>query len=177
MGWKTRIARKKCIAVIKLVLFFAFVADVNALIEYLKIEHRIVIVNHSLARSIETPEAKEEPVKEAAKEQSVEEQIVAVFHEEPELALAVFKAESVHNPKAIGYNCRYGNISQACRPEDRHKAWSVDCGVAQINIQGQTCPEELLEVGKNLAIAKSMYEKRGWSPWWAYRNGAYKKHL
>lgn len=103
------------------------------------------------------------------------------FPEEKKLITAVFKAESGHNPKSMGWNCRYTEngktVSKACKPEDRHKAWSVDCGVAQINTIGQTCPEELFEVEHNLTVAKKMYDTRGLNPWMAYLNGSYKKHL
>lgn len=104
------------------------------------------------------------------------------FGEKSSLVSAVFKAESGHNPRSMNWNCRYTNerketVSKSCKPEDRDKAWSVDCGVAQINTIGQTCPEELFEVEHNLAVAKKMYDARGLNPWMAYLNGSYKKHL
>lgn len=104
------------------------------------------------------------------------------FGEKGSLVSAVFKAESGHNPRSMNWNCRYINerketVSKACKPEDRDKAWSVDCGIAQINTVGKECPEELFEVEHNLAVAKKMYDARGLNPWMAYLNGSYKKHL
>lgn len=120
----------------------------------------------------------------------VEELIKEKFQENSAVVSAVFKAESGHRADAMGWNCRYTRIvtgkngeeieetySTSCKPEDRYKAWSVDCGVAQINVIGKTCPEELFDPENNLNIARKMYESRGLSPWVAWVSGAFKKHL
>lgn len=96
---------------------------------------------------------------------------------EPDIAVAVAMGESRMNPTAMNWNCRYGLVSKACKPEDRHKAWSVDCGVFQINVTGQNCPEHLLDPETNIEVAKQMHSTRGWMPWVAYKSGAYLKHL
>lgn len=93
------------------------------------------------------------------------------------VAVAVAKSESGLDPNAKGYNCRYGNRSTSCKPEDRHKAWSVDCGVYQINTLAKECPDHLMDVDTNIRIAKEMQSKRGWNPWVGYWNGQWKNHL
>lgn len=93
------------------------------------------------------------------------------------VAVAVAKSESGLDPNAKGYNCRYGNRSTSCKPEDRHRAWSVDCGVFQINTLTKDCPEHLMDVETNIRIAKEMQSKRGWQPWVGYWNGQWKNHL
>lgn len=112
-----------------------------------------------------------------ASPQGIEEKIKSTFPEEPEIALAVAKGESGLHTDAIGYNCRYNGLSQSCKPEDLENAWSVDCGLYQINRLGKTCPTELFNPDTNLKEARAKYEHRGWTPWVAWNNGQYKNHL
>jgi hypothetical protein len=128
------------------------------------------------------PEHKDEVKDGVVATGGIEEKIAQVFPENSRLISAVFKAESGHNPTSMNWNCRYKNdqgemYSKACKPEDRGKAWSVDCGIAQINTLGQTCPEELFDPEHNLTVAKKMYDARGLNPWMAYLNQSYKKFL
>lgn len=95
---------------------------------------------------------------------------------------AIFKAESGLNVKNVGYNCHYYNkngkrYSDSCKKEDRPKAWSVDCGIAQINTKGQICPEHLFIIENNLAVAKQKLDTQGLSAWNVYTSGAYRKFL
>lgn len=142
---------------------------------------KVIVIENEIPKQEEEGieiETKVEDITEEVKPQnSIEEEIVSMFPEEPKLALAIFKAESGLNIHAKGWNCKYGQISKACRPEDRPKAWSVDCGVAQINVPGQKCSSDLFNLDKNLEIAREKYEKRGWQPWVAYKNNSYKKYL
>lgn len=101
----------------------------------------------------------------------VKEEIGKVFGKDSRVAVAVFKNESGFNPKAKNYNCRYDGKSQSCRSGDEDKAWSVDCGVAQINTLSKECPEELYDYKNNIKIAKSMFDRRGFQPWVVYNNG------
>lgn len=112
----------------------------------------------------------------------VEEKIYEVFSEEGRLAVAVAKAESSLNPEAKGWNCYYWynskRYSGACKESERNKAWSVDCGLFQINVTGQECPTELYDIEHNTKVAKNMSEsERGWAHWWTYNTGKYKKYL
>jgi nitrate reductase NapE component len=133
---------------------------------------------------------------EKSKPFTIEEKIRAKFPEQPDEMLATLKAESGLNPKAMGWNCYYSRetgevltldeamklskdkrYSTACRTEHRHMAWSVDCGVAQHNVMGQVCPEELYDVDYSLDLAREKYEKRGLDPWFAWKNKSYLKFL
>ena len=114
---------------------------------------------------------------EEEEEKNIDLKIFEAFPEDPLTALAIFKAESGLDPTAKGYNCRYNGISQACKKGDEGKAWSVDCGIAQINVIGSECPADLFNEEENLKVAKKMYETRGFSPWVAYNKGLHKKHL
>lgn len=88
-------------------------------------------------------------------------------------AISVAKNESGWRHDAIGYNCHYEGKSAACKVEDRSNAWSVDCGLMQINVRGQTCPVELLQVRPNIERAYEMYKRRAWQPWVAARKLGY----
>lgn len=100
------------------------------------------------------------------------------FPEDTETAISVFKAESGLNPRQQGWNCRYGKESKSCKPQDRSKAWSIDCGLAQINIVGKLeCPAYSLDPRWSLAAARKKYDRNGWSPWVAYTQGKNSQHL
>jgi len=81
----------------------------------------------------------------------------------------VAKHESNFNPRAMNWNCRYGGKSTFCKEEDRNKAWSVDCGLFQVNFKGNKCPEYLFDVDVNISQFITMYMSRGWQPWNASR--------
>lgn len=99
--------------------------------------------------------------------------IYATFGEKAPLMTAIFKAESGLNATAVGYNCSYG----ICRRDDRVKALSVDCGVAQINSKGNRCPKVLFDIQNNISTAKEKLDNEGLKAWTVYRNGSYKIYL
>jgi hypothetical protein len=103
--------------------------------------------------------------------------IITDSFEDSRTAIAVAKAESGINPRAKNYNCRYNGRSTFCREGDKKSAWSVDCGVYQINTIGRECPEYLMDPIENIRIAKKMHESRGWTPWIAYNNKSYQLFL
>lgn len=104
-------------------------------------------------------------------------------------AAAVFRHESGLQLNAKGWNCEYEKWSwkhgrkikvyTACKPQDRGSAknWSVDCGVAQINVRGQTCPAELMTLEGNLAAAKKLYNERGFEPWVSWQKERHRKFM
>lgn len=124
---------------------------------------------------------------------SVEACIIKYFPEDPQVAIAVFKAESSLNPNNIGYNCRYEYFNEKtqatstkvtfCKVADRAKAVSKDYGLAQINNQHSDTPEKFLDIEENLKMARKLYDERerrtgeGWECWYAYIDGTYKQYL
>lgn len=113
---------------------------------------------------------------------SVPELIEHYFPQNADLMTAIFKAESGLNENAVGYNCHYykengTRYSKACNKEDRYRAWSVDCGITQINTKGSSCPEELLDPANNIFTARKKYEAEGLKAWVVYKTGGYKKYL
>lgn len=113
----------------------------------------------------------------------VEQIVEHYFGEDSKLMTAVFTAESGLNPVAMNWNCTYINdkgktYSTSCKKVDRVRAWSVDCGVAQINVRGKECPQILFDPVENLRIAKvEKYDKQGLGAWSVYNNGSYKRFL
>ena len=113
----------------------------------------------------------------------VEQIVEHYFGEDSKLMTAVFMAESHLNPVAINWNCTYLNdkgktYSTSCKKSDRIRAWSVDCGVAQINVRGKECPKILFDPVENLRIAKvEKYDKQGLKAWSVYNNGSYLRYL
>lgn len=101
----------------------------------------------------------------------------SVYKEEPDKAVAVFTAESGLNPLAKGWNCHYyrddgSQYSAACEIQDRENAWSVDCGVTQMNVAGKECPAEYLDARWNIEKSHMWkYTPRGWQPWVAEKTG------
>lgn len=91
-------------------------------------------------------------------------------------ALMIFKSESGLIPDKKGYNCYYGDISKACAVADRYRAWSVDCGIAQLNFLGKECPPQAFDPDWNLAQAAAKYERRGWQPWVVFNRGIYQQN-
>lgn len=114
---------------------------------------------------------------EQIKVPTLEEHIERIFGDNSEVATAVLKHESGLRLNAKGWNCYYNGRSKACKPQDRHLAWSVDCGVAQVNTKGQTCPDELFTLEGNMKQVERIYKEQGLNAWVSYKTGAYKKYL
>lgn len=113
---------------------------------------------------------------------TAEQHIEQIFGEKAEIAKAVILHESQNKLDAKNWNCHYYNsqgkrYSTFCKKEDRHKAWSVDCGIGQINVRGRACPEELLTLEGNMEAIETIYETQGLNAWVSYKTGAYKKYL
>lgn len=112
-----------------------------------------------------------------------EQHIERIFGENAVVASAVLTHESSLNLEAKNWNCFYTNpetgkrYSKSCKKEDRHLAWSVDCGIAQINVRGQVCPSKLLTLEGNMEAVERIYKTQGLRAWVSYTSGAYKKFL
>lgn len=96
---------------------------------------------------------------------SFEDKIKAAFGSHAPTFIEIARMESGHNAGAKGYNCMYGKESKACAPQDKEKAWSVDCGALQINVYGKTCPVELYDLDKNLEAAVGKFNRQGFNAW------------
>jgi hypothetical protein len=108
---------------------------------------------------------------------SFEQEITRIFGSKAEIALAVFEHESNNDVDSINYNCRYNGISTFCKKGDEKKAWSVDCGVAQINVKGQVCPSQLLTKEGSIPYIEKIYKEQGIRAWISFQNKGYKKFL
>lgn len=100
-----------------------------------------------------------------------------IFGSKAKIAKAILTHESGLKLDAVGYNCYYGGKSKACKKNDIHKAWSVDCGIAQINVKGKKCPKELFTLEGNFEEVERIYKTQGLNAWVSYKTGAYKKYL
>jgi len=112
-----------------------------------------------------------------------EEYMKDIFGEKAVIATAVLTHESSLNLSAKHYNCRYINpntgktYSTSCKKEDKSLAWSVDCGIAQVNVKGTVCPSELMTLEGNMLAVEKIYKNQGLEAWVSYTTGAYVKYL
>jgi hypothetical protein len=98
---------------------------------------------------------------------------VKVFGKDARTMYAIARAESGLQAGNKNYNCRYDGKSRACKPDDRKSAWSVDCGILQINVMGTICPVELFDIEYNLNAGKGKLERQGFKAWSVYKNKSY----
>jgi soluble lytic murein transglycosylase-like protein len=88
----------------------------------------------------------------------IEKKIRQKFPEDPDTAVAIAKAESRLNPYTIG---------------DKHMS-KPSIGLFQISQIYHDYPtEELMDIDRNIQIAKKIYDEGGWSRWTTYRTGEY----
>lgn len=92
---------------------------------------------------------------------TIEREIAEAFGTERRIALAVAKAESGLNPKAVNKN-RNG---------------SKDIGIFQINDQHGWSANDRFDWRKNIWMAKELRDRHGWTEWAVYNNGSYRKFL
>lgn len=111
-------------------------------------------------------------------------EIERIFGSNAKIATAVLKHESGGlNLRAQNWNCWYHRengqkYSTSCKTiQDRANAWSVDCGIAQINVRGKVCPAHLFTFEGSIPVIEKKYREQGLSAWVSYTNGAYKRFL
>lgn len=131
----------------------------------------LILVLGSLVVQPQSLNAGEEIIK--TQEQYIQE----IFGAKAKIATAVLKHESGMKLDAVNYNCRYDGRSTFCKKGDKAKAWSVDCGVAQVNVKGTVCPEHLFTLEGNMKAVEKIYNEQGLNAWVSYKTGAYKKFL
>lgn len=108
---------------------------------------------------------------------TLDEYIQNIFGEKAKIAKAVIMHESQNKLDSVNYDCRYNGKSTFCRKGDEKKAWSVDCGIAQVNVKGQVCPKDLLTLEGNMKAVAVIYKEQGLKAWASYNNGGYKQFL
>ena len=153
------------------------IIDLNARAEYKRVKpiETIIIAKTTLkvAKSSSTQALKATT--------SLDKLLTHHFGNNAKIAKAILMQESSLNPKAINYNCYYYKnqirYSTTCRRGDEIKAWSVDCGLSQLNHKGQVCPEWTFVMEKNIEKMSDMYQKRGWNCWVAYTSKSYLKYM
>ena len=146
---------------------------------------KIVYINSVVSKitradsSVQAGELPESQTGEASgkNQSSVEELVKKHFGNDAPTALAIFKSESGLKPNNQNWNCYYNGQSQSCRPGDEVKAWSVDCGIGQINVKGTACPKELFDPETNIKVAHQMFQSRKFTPWVNFNNGRYLSYL
>ena len=104
---------------------------------------------------------KSKPENKRVPKNSIEEEIKNVFGYEWLLAVAVAKAESGLNPRAVNQN-RNG---------------TKDIGVFQINDCHYFTESERFDWRQNIRLAKQVKDTYGWRAWVAYKNGSYRQFL
>jgi len=106
-----------------------------------------------------------------------ESEIQRIFGNKSNIAFAVFKHESNAKITSKNWNCVYNGRSTFCKKEDRSKAWSVDCGIAQINVKGLTCPPELMTEIGSIPFIEKIYKTQGLNAWVSFKNKKYLPYL
>lgn len=96
---------------------------------------------------------------------TTQDKIRAAFGVHADTFLKIATAESGQQAGNKGYNCIYGGKSMACKPEDRAKAWSVDCGLLMINVNGTICPAELFDIDLNIKAAQGKFARQNFKAW------------
>lgn len=87
--------------------------------------------------------------------------IAEAFPENPAIMIAIARAESGMNPKAVNKNTN----------------GSVDLGLLQINSIHGYDELSLFDAEKNIKAAREIYDKQGIQAWTSFNNGSYKKFL
>lgn len=145
--WQHRLILPPAIAIICVLWLTAFYA-----MESWWMKEKVVTVPH--INYIRTAEAKE----------LTTEEYVCTKDWDCKTAIAIAKAES-------GMRCDAQNVNTN---------GSVDLGYFQVNsvhLKKGWKAIDLLDCRKNVDYAYELYEAQGFSPWTAYKSGAYLKHL
>lgn len=108
---------------------------------------------------------------------TLDQHLTMIFGTKATIAKAVLKHESGLKLDSINYNCIYNGKSTFCKKGDESKAWSVDCGIAQVNVRGKVCPTEFFTLEGNMKQVEKIYKEQGLQAWVSYKTGAYKKFL
>lgn len=156
--------KKRLLAVFLVIVNFYIWADVIISLPKINFKWEIenttfVVENHTTGQFLKPSEVV------TVKELSVEDKIRAVFGNEAEIAIAIAKSES--GLKNVKGDTHIEFIQDG-------KVMGHSCGVFQVRVlSGRPSCEELMDVDVNIAYAKKIYDKVGWSAWSNYKNERY----
>lgn len=92
------------------------------------------------------------------------------FGDSIRIAKAVMQAESGCNPASVGD----GHLTYV----QDGVTYGMSCGLFQIRfLPGRPSCEQMKNPSENIAYAGQMFAGQGWSPWSAFKNGSYLRHL
>lgn len=98
------------------------------------------------------------------------EQEIAKYNWDYNTAVAVAKAESGLRSDAIG--------DTTLQYYSGGSKYGASYGCFQIrHLPTRPSPEYLLDATNNVQYAYELYKSSGWSPWSAFTNGSYRRHL
>ena len=157
------------------------VVETNSLEEYARIRAELEAKRAGLVEERDALDAQIEEIEEAldwreeptvaktarvvVPQNEIERLIVAYWPEQPEMAIAVAKAESGLVPTASNWN-------------DAHRGCNGSFGIFQIGCIHGSEIEDLYNVEYNIKKARQIYDAAGsWQPWGAVTDGSYKRHL
>ncbi len=177
----------KEIAAFITVLFVGFVVVANGYVDTVdeRTYVRVETENHTVVE-VSSPE----PVKVTlVGKDLIIQKIKENFPRNPDVMVAIAKAESHLNPNAVGYNCYYnkdetivyttkvkGAHSTRCKQEHQKYSWSIDCNLLQKNYIGlKKCPE--VSIDEHLEEVANLSRVQGLEAWAVYNSGAYLKYL
>jgi hypothetical protein len=119
-------------------------------------------------------------------EPTMEDKIREYFPRNWKTMVAIAHAESHMDMQAKGYNCFYyhGKAtttpikggSKACKIEDRHLSYSVDCFILQRNYKGKECPSNV-SLDQHLKEVAELSKVQNLNAWSSFNNGSYKRFL
>lgn len=112
----------------------------------------------------------------------IEDKIKYYFPRSWEDMIPVAYAESGLRPDAKNWNCYYnkdetivyttkvkGSHSTSCKKSHRVYAWSLDCGIMQLNTRAKSCPNETID--EHLQKAADLSRIQGKKAWVTFNKG------
>jgi hypothetical protein len=153
-----------------LIILFIFIGGIYASYKYQSV---VRVANMPIvAYAKDTNENQVKKAETAVQNPTIQDiinEIATVFKKEQPGIIAkmiyVISRESKFNPNAMNWNCRYGDKSMGCKKGDLDKAWSVDCGVMQLNYPGKYCPGNIMDWKTNIALGYQKFKRQGMSAW------------
>lgn len=153
-------------------------------------DHTLTFENESIMFHVEQVQTKDKVVIEP----TIEDKIKSIFHEQPEIAVAVAKIESGKrlNPSTksttdLMKDGRPFSIGLMQINLTWHILNGVDCSKAftgkdyKAVVTDESLYEKCVELASNpdtnLETARKIYNKYGFNAWGAYTNGSYKRNL